>query len=158
MLARLPCQFAVANEKLHKLFHARSPLDCKCLVMQDGICPQAFYGAVATASGWPGCRSSVGTQPGPSPEGATHFGHGDFRCPSNGPRPKAYLMRLKLHQLRTAFRYIMYMPNVAAHVLQLATRNEEPAWVHGPGNAIRTMFRRNGCICRYVLFQPGLSV
>ena len=51
ILGHLPCQFSIANAKLHQLFHVESPLEDKCLAVQNNIFPQAFFGAIAMAPG-----------------------------------------------------------------------------------------------------------
>ena len=141
-LGHLIDNFDQAVERLHKLYHDPSPLTVKAHVVQAGVWPFAFYGALTVAPGRQrqhklrsnAARAIVGRHHTLSPMAAMYFVPGVSD-------PETYLMSYQAcHLARTA----RLMPEVAGAVLKIASRPGFPLTVHGPGTALQQMFGRTG--------------
>ena len=131
-----------AIAKLHRLFHEPSPLLVKAQIVQQGVWPSAFYGALSVAPGrhrfqalrCNAARAIVGR----------HHTMSSMAAMSLLPHvedPEPFLM---ISQARHLHRTAKAAPEVAAAVLKVASLPGLPKTVHGPGTALRTMFCRLG--------------
>ena len=141
-LGHLIDTFDQAVDRLHRLFHDPSSLATKAHVVQTGVWPFAFYGALAVAPGRQrlhklrsnAARAIVGRHHTLSPMASLYF----LPCVTD---PETYLMAYQAcHLSRTA----RIMPDVARAVLKTASRPGAPLTVHGPGTALQLMFGRLG--------------
>ena len=130
-LGHLIDTFDQAVDRLHRLFHDPSSLTVKAHVVQTGVWPFAFYGALAVAPGRQrlhklrsnAARAIVGRRHTLSPMASLYFLPGVTD-------PETYLMAYQAcHLSRTA----RIMPEVARAVLKTASRPGAPLTVHGPG-------------------------
>ena len=135
--------FDQAVERLHKLYHDPSGMLTKAHVVETGVWPFAFYGALAVAPGRQrlhklrsnAARAVVGRP--------TLFLPLQAFTSSQGP--EVYLMA---HQACHLARTARVMPTVANAVLQIASRLELYPTAHGPGSALQLMFRRLDWVIR----------
>ena len=143
-LGHLVDTFDQAVARLHKLYHDPSSIETKAHVVQTGIWPFAFYGALAVAPGRQrlhklrsnAARAVVGRHHTLSPYAALYFVPGITD-------PETYLMSYQAcHLARTA----RLIPSVAQEVLKVASRPGSPLTVHGPGSALQVMFGRLGWV------------
>ena len=145
-LGHLVDTFDQAAERLHKLCHDPSPLDVKAHVVQSGVWPYAFFGALSVAPGRQrlhklrsnAARAIVGRHHTLSPYAALYF-------MPNVTDPETYLMA---HQACHLARTARLMPETARAVLKVASREGPPKTVHGPGSAIQLMFGRLGWVVK----------
>ena len=150
-LGHLPGQFQSAVDRLHRLFHEPSSVSTKSRLVEVGIWPHAFFGALGCAPGLHrmqylrgnAARAIVGRH-------HTLSSHAALHLLPHVQDPEVYLMSAQAAQLRRAFDC---MEPVANAVLALATSDYDFQSVYGPATALRCMFGRNG----WCLHSDGLA-
>ena len=140
-LGHLVDTFDQAVERLHRLFHDPSSLETKARVVETGIWPFAFYGALSVAPGRQrlhklrsnAARAVVGRHHTLSPYASL------FLIPGVSDPETSLMAHQACH---------LVMPAVAEQVLRVASRDGLPMTVHGPGSALQLMFGRLGWVIK----------